>query len=116
MKSSRVLINPRPASLPEHRYNFPSKILEYLAVGRPVISTATSDVAKEYGAYLILLDTETPQALAHLIESVFARSDAELDGIGERGRRYVLAERNWKVLSQHVVRFLVSLREARMDA
>ena len=116
MKSSRVLTNPRPASLPEHRYNFPSKILEYLAVGRPVISTATSDVAKEYGAYLILLDTETPQALAHLIESVFARSDAELDGIGERGRRYVLAEKNWEVLSHHVARFLASLREATTDA
>ena len=116
MKSSRVLINPRPASLPEHRYNFPSKILEYLAVGRPVISTATSDVAKGYGDYLILLDTKTPQALAHLIESVFARSDAELDEIGECGRRYVLAEKNWAVLSQHVARFLASLREAATDA
>ena len=37
--------------------------------------------------YLILLDTEPPLAVAHLIESVFSRSGTEIDGIGERGRR-----------------------------
>ena len=55
MQRGLVLVNPRPPSLPEHRYNFPSKILEYLATGRPVISTTSADIAEEYGKYLLLL-------------------------------------------------------------
>jgi glycosyltransferase involved in cell wall biosynthesis len=109
MQQSLVLINPRPAFLPEHRYNFPSKILEYLAVGRPVISTATSDVAEEYGQYLILLEKETPQALAHLIDAVFTNSLENLNTLGQEGRYFVLAEKNWTVLGQQVADFLMSL-------
>lgn len=111
MQRSTVLVNPRPAGLPEHRYNFPSKIIEYLAVGRPVISTASSDVAQEYGNYLILLDEETPQKFAQLIEAVFTKSEPELDLIGSRGRQYVLAEKNWHVLSRRVYDFLISILE-----
>lgn len=39
LKSADVLINPRNMSLPENRNNFPSKVMDYLATGRPVIST-----------------------------------------------------------------------------
>lgn len=39
LKKADVLINPRDMGLPENQYNFPSKILEYLATGKPVLST-----------------------------------------------------------------------------
>ena len=105
MQRGLVLVNPRPPSLPEHRYNFPSKILEYLTTGRPVISTTSADIAEEYGKYLLLLTDETPEAFAHLIESTFARNPAELDEIGLRGRQYVLTEKDWSVLRQKVSDF-----------
>lgn len=34
-----VLVNPRNMNLPENRNNFPSKIMEYLATGKPILST-----------------------------------------------------------------------------
>ena len=39
LKKTHVFINPRNMTLPQNRNNFPSKVLEYLACGRPVIST-----------------------------------------------------------------------------
>ena len=39
LKKIHVFINPRNMTLPQNRNNFPSKVLEYLACGRPVIST-----------------------------------------------------------------------------
>ncbi len=39
IKEADVLINPRNMNLPENQNNFPSKILEYLCSGKPVIST-----------------------------------------------------------------------------
>lgn len=39
LKKADILINPRNMELPENRNNFPSKVLDYLATGRRVIST-----------------------------------------------------------------------------
>lgn len=39
LKQADILVNPRNMNLPENENNFPSKIMEYLATGRPIIST-----------------------------------------------------------------------------
>lgn len=39
LQGADVLINPRDMSLPENQNNFPSKIMDYLASGKPIIST-----------------------------------------------------------------------------
>lgn len=39
LNSAHVLINPRNMEYPQNQNNFPSKVLEYLATGRPIIST-----------------------------------------------------------------------------
>lgn len=39
LEASDVLINPRNMNLPENKNNFPSKIMEYLATGKYIIST-----------------------------------------------------------------------------
>lgn len=39
LKKADVLVNPRNMNLPENENNFPSKILEYLATGKEIIST-----------------------------------------------------------------------------
>lgn len=39
LKNADILINPRNMNLPENMNNFPSKILEYIATGKRVIST-----------------------------------------------------------------------------
>lgn len=39
LKTADVLVNPRDMSLPENANNFPSKIMDYLATGKNIIST-----------------------------------------------------------------------------
>ena len=107
MRQATVLVNPRLSSFPENRYNFPSKLLEYLASGRPVITTNVSDLEDEYGDMVILLRRETPEELAKLIQSVCSRDKSELDAMGARARDYVLAHKSWSVQSRKVYDFLV---------
>lgn len=107
-----VLLNPR-LDWPENRYNFPSKLLEYLASGRPVISTGTSDLEVEYGDKAFLLHEQTPQALAQLIEDVCGKEQAELDAFGEQARAYMLTNKTWAAQGQRVYQFLTSLAEIR---
>lgn len=111
MQKSLVLVNPRPPNLPENRYSFPSKILEYLAVGRPVISTVCADIKEEFGSYLIFIDEGTPEALARKIEATFQLTPEQLDELGSRGRKFVLEKKNWQILSKRVADFLNILIE-----
>ena len=107
-RRAMVLINPRPASLPEHRYNFPSKLLQYMATGRPVITTATGDVG-EYEQFVFLLHEETATAMARLIEEVCAMPTEAREARARQARTYVLQHKTWEVESRRTYEFLSSL-------
>ncbi len=109
LRQATVLVNPRPSYILSHQYSFPSKLLEYLASGRPVISTCAGQVDKDYGEHLFLLREETPEALANLIASVLDRDPAELDNFGARGRQYVLTHKTWSTQGKRAYRFLSQL-------
>lgn len=111
MKSATVLVNPRLTSFPENRYNFPAKLLEYLASGRPVISTSTADLQKEYGDLVFIMEEETPEALAQLIQEVCALDPDDLQEFGARAREYVLSNKTWDVQARRVRDFLEQVIE-----
>jgi glycosyltransferase involved in cell wall biosynthesis len=108
LQEAAVLVNPRPRVLLENRYNFPSKLMEYLAAGRPVISTATSDVAEHYGDAVVVLDDETPEGLARCIEQVFATPVAERAAMGSRARAAVEGV-TWRSQAEPILAFIRSL-------
>lgn len=67
-----VLINPRNMDFKQNKYNFPSKILEYLATGRIVISTRFYDY-KLYEKYILFCESSVDglqKAYGHAIELI----------------------------------------------
>ena len=54
-KNTDLLINPRPSIDEYTKYSFPSKIMEYMASGTPVLTTKLSGIPMEYYDYYILL-------------------------------------------------------------
>jgi glycosyltransferase involved in cell wall biosynthesis len=109
LQRAALLINPRPSTLLESRYNFPSKLMEYLAAGRPIVSTATSDVAEHYGSDVIVLDDETPQGLARCIERSIALSAEERAVLGRRARAAVEGV-TWRTEVEKILAFIQSLK------
>jgi glycosyltransferase involved in cell wall biosynthesis len=101
-----VLVNPRPSTPLSTRYVFPSKLIEYLATGKAVISTATSGVQEEYADFLFLLEDETPEGLANLIRQIARLSPAERRAKGTRAREHVLANKNWEAQGGRVAGFI----------
>lgn len=63
-----VLVNPRNMNLPENENNFPSKIMEYLATGKPIISTRFPGWEK-YNEYIAFCES-TVDGLQTALESV----------------------------------------------
>jgi glycosyltransferase involved in cell wall biosynthesis len=108
LQKAAVLVNPRPSRLLENRYNFPSKLMEYLAAGRPILSTSTSDVAEHYGSALIVLADETPEGLARCIERSVADSAEERADMGTRARATVEGV-TWRTEAEKILAFIQSL-------
>jgi glycosyltransferase involved in cell wall biosynthesis len=108
LQKAAVLVNPRPSRLLENRYNFPSKLMEYLAAGRPVLSTATSDVAEHYGSDVIVLDDETPEGLARSIKSTVAAPAEVRATIGSRCRAAVEGV-TWRTQAEKILAFIQTL-------
>lgn len=62
--------NPRPNSFAPNKLNYPSKLLLYLAYGKPVISTFTDGLSPEYDELLIPIKDETDECLGKAIKQV----------------------------------------------
>lgn len=110
--SATVLVNPRLSRFRVNRYNFPSKLLDYMASGRPAITTLCGDLDEEYRSLCFPLEQETPRALAELLTEVCARPASELAEFGSQGQAFVISTRGWDRHAVAILSFLERLRGA----
>ena len=68
MKSATVLVNPRQNNSDYTRYSFPSKIMDYLSTGKPVVSYYLDGMPEYYSSFLYCPEDNTPDALCHQLE------------------------------------------------
>jgi glycosyltransferase involved in cell wall biosynthesis len=104
--SANVLVNVRMTKTQNTRYFFPSKMMEYLASGVPVISTSTGHVEEEFGSFTYLLKEETPKGLSDLIRYVADLDPEARRDTGARARAYMAAHKTWEVQTQRLAVFI----------
>jgi glycosyltransferase involved in cell wall biosynthesis len=76
--------NPRPNSFAPNKLNYPSKVLHYLAYGKPVISTFTDGVSPDYADVLIPILDESDVRLSEAIHSVLNMQSEEYEDMRSR--------------------------------
>ena len=103
-----VLVNPRPPGQSFTRYSFPSKLLEYLSTGKPVISTRLEGIPVEYSGLVVWAEC-TPEGLLHAIQGVVAQTPQERSVKGLRGRQFALQSRGGIGQGQRMMAFLTGL-------
>lgn len=108
-RNSLLLVNPRPNTMREHRYNFPSKMIEYMASGRPVVTTGSTDIRADYWPYVLGIEREDPEGVAEALDRGFTMDGAALDALGARARLKVLEEKTWAAEGRRVAEFLGNL-------
>ena len=103
-----LLVNPRPTDAEFVKYSFPSKTMEYMASGTPVLTTDLPGMPREYLSYVNLIRKETPEGVADALREVLSRSDEELMQQGLQARRFVLETRNNVVQAEKILTMLES--------
>ncbi|MGB3223292.1 MAG: glycosyltransferase [Desulforhopalus sp.] len=106
MKKTTVLINPRPAKQDFTHFSFPSKTIEYMITGRPVLSTRLPGIPNEYFRYLYVIDDETPEGLSNLFLRLKAISADQLSAFGAVAKSFVMNNKNELVQGRKIINFL----------
>lgn len=95
-----------------HRYVFPSKVVECLATGVPLLTTCTGHAEREFGEFTILLPDETPEALAAKIQEVIRWPRSKRIELGQLAQTYVRENRTWESNIVRLEAYLESNRRA----
>lgn len=101
-----VLVNPRFTTEAFSPYSFPSKNMEYMASGTPLLTTKLPGMPEEYHEYVYLFGEETVEAYAETIRQVFAKSDEELQQMGALAKKFVLDNKNNVAQARWIVKFI----------
>ncbi len=89
-----LLVNPRPTGEEYVKYSFPSKTMEYMASGTPVLTTRLPGMPEEYYPYVYFIDEESADGIADALKRVLNSTDEELFEKGCAARAFVLDSRN----------------------
>ncbi|UBV42719.1 glycosyltransferase [Deinococcus taeanensis] len=100
-----LLVNHRSDQRLDSRYVFPSKLIEYLAAGIPVVSTRFRSLPEEYLPFLELLLDESPRALATGIEQVMSTLPAARSR-AQRGQEFAQMNKSWAFQGRRILSFL----------
>lgn len=100
LKNSHILVNPRNMKLPENQNNFPSKIMEYLAAGRVIVSTKYAGW-KKFDKTAYFCDSEIND-LAEKIERAVLDYDTVYQAVFS-GNRERAKEFDWSLQTEKIL-------------
>lgn len=109
LQSADLLINPRPSDQDFVRHSFPSKLIEYLGLGVPVLTTKLPGIPKDYLEYMYLINNETIDGLRDAIEMVVNTPLNERASKAKLARNFIFHVASESAQGMHLVRFLSSL-------
>ena len=105
-KSVTLLVNPRKPEGGITRYSFPSKTMEYMSSGTPMIGYRLDGIPEEYFHHMIVPEGLTEEALAQTIDHWLSLDDDVLSVKGARARNFILSSKTAKEQVRKIIEFI----------
>lgn len=105
-----VLVNPRPTHEEFSVMSFPSKLIEYLAIGRPVLTTRIASIPVSYRENFFFIDDESPNGMREAILALAAMPNGEREGRASRGRNFIVSEASEYAVGEKIADFVCQRR------
>lgn len=110
-KKSTLLINPRPNEGKYVKYSFPSKTMEYMKSGKPVLMFKLSGIPDEYFEYLYFFDENSHESICKKINEILSKDYKELKAFGENASNFIIKNKGNKDQVKRAVKLLESVKK-----
>ena len=105
-----VLLNPRLTDADYVKYSFPSKTMECMASGTPLLTTKLPGMPTEYYPYVYFFEDESVDGMKTAFQRVLNLSDLELTQKGINAKKFVLDNKNNIIQARKLMDFISSLK------
>lgn len=108
-KQVSVLVNPRKSGQTFTKYSFPSKTIEYMASGTPMIGYLLPGIPAEYYRYIYAVE-QTENGLENCLKKVMALSPQERDRFGFSAQQFIRNEKNAEKQCTKMMKLIEAIR------
>lgn len=106
-KESYLLVNPRPSNKEYCKYSFPSKNIEYMASGTPLLTSLLPGMPFEHQKYVYIIKNESSTGIAEGINRVLEKNETEINEFGSKARDYILKNKNSQIQAKKILELIL---------
>lgn len=104
-----VLIQPRPLGHRAAGCSFPSKLLEYMASGTPVLTTRLPGIPPDYEPYVYWIENDSSEGISESLQRVLDLPTAQREETGRRAADFIRSTRGPAAQGRRMRAFFESL-------
>ena len=105
-REATLLVNPRPSTEEFTKYSFPSKTIEYMASGTPLLTTRLPGIPEEYFNYVFSFDSEDVAGMAAKINRILTMPVEKLNEYGAKARNFIVNNKNHIIQTRKIYYFI----------
>ncbi len=105
-KNATVLVNPRQNNEEFTKYSFPSKNLEYLSSGVPLVAYKLDGIPDEYDEYICYPTDDSAETLSKEIIKICSLTEDERKNLGKKAKDFVFENKNKVKQAQRIIEFI----------
>lgn len=108
-KNATIFVNPRTAEGEYTKYSFPSKTLEYMLSGKPVLMHRLRGIPDEYDGFLKYFKGSDVESMAEDIMEICELPKGIRNDFGKKARNFILTKKNEKIQGEKLFKMLSDL-------
>lgn len=105
-QQATVLVNPRQNNEEFTKYSFPSKTMEYLASGVPLVAYKLDGIPDEYDEYINYIPDNSPEAFAKVLSDICEMPEDKRKEMALTAQRFVLEQKNRVVQTKKILELI----------
>ena len=106
-KKSMLLINPRKPEKEFTKYSFPSKTMEYLMSGTPLLMYKLKSIPREYDNYIFYINNTNKDILKNELIKVCSIKKNDLINKGKLAQKFICENKNNIVQCNKIIKFIL---------
>lgn len=107
-RRATLLINIRDTSEDFTKYSFPSKTIEYMCSGTPLLTSKLAGIPEEYYEYVYTIKSLDKTIIRDEIIRIISKDPSELCEFGKSASHFVKSKKNYLIQSAKIVALLKS--------